>query len=159
MTNPAIIPDVVVMDLDMKFLPDETSAEYRRDFEAFIDHFCQMDDWLRAHPITIQWELGGLHFAPMNTAPDHPLVTSLMRRKAETGKAPAMRRRRHLRTVGRRLPRHRRICRHRLSGRERQGDRRKRDRLVRNEIARPPQASRRVARLHAARSMPTMPPG
>ncbi|MBN9019125.1 MAG: ArgE/DapE family deacylase [Rhizobiales bacterium] len=91
MTNPAIIPDAVVMDLDMKFLPDETSAEYRRDFEAFIDHFCQMDDWLRAHPITIEWELGGLHFAPMNTAPDHPLVTSLMRRKAETGKAPTMR--------------------------------------------------------------------
>ncbi|TIT55391.1 MAG: M20 family metallopeptidase, partial [Mesorhizobium sp.] len=31
MTNPAIIPDVAVLDLDMKFLPDENSSEYRRD--------------------------------------------------------------------------------------------------------------------------------
>lgn len=90
MTNPAIIPDVAVLDLDMKFLPHQSSAEYRRAFEAFVDHFCQMDAWLRENPISIAWELGGLHFPPMNTAPGHPLVASLMRRKAEIGKAPAM---------------------------------------------------------------------
>ncbi len=91
MTNPAIIPDASVLDLDMKFLPDENSADYRRDFEAFVHHFAQTDAWLREHPPTIQWELGGLHFPPMNTPADHPLVRSLMRRKAETGKAPQMR--------------------------------------------------------------------
>lgn len=90
MTNPAIIPDVAVLDLDMKSLPQQSSADYRRDFEAFINHFCQMDEWLRKNPITIEWELGGLHFPPMNTAPDHPLVSSLMKRKAAIGKAPEM---------------------------------------------------------------------
>ncbi|MBZ9743818.1 ArgE/DapE family deacylase [Mesorhizobium sp. CO1-1-7] len=88
MTNPAIIPDVAVLDLDMKFLPDENSAEYRRDFEAFVHHFAQTDAWLRDNPPAIQWELGGLHFPPMNTPVDHPLVTSLMKRKAAIGKAP-----------------------------------------------------------------------
>jgi len=91
MTNPAIIPDAVVIDLDMKFLPDENSADYRRDFEAFVHHFAQTDAWLRAHPPTIEWELGGLHFPPLNTPADHPLVASLVRRKTALGKAPAVR--------------------------------------------------------------------
>lgn len=90
MTNPAIIPDAAVIDLDMKFLPDETSQAYRRDFEAFVRHFEASDRWLSANPIKIEWELGGLHFAPLNTDPDHPLVTSLMRRKAQTGTAPKL---------------------------------------------------------------------
>ncbi|RVA21498.1 M20/M25/M40 family metallo-hydrolase, partial [Mesorhizobium sp. M7D.F.Ca.US.004.03.1.1] len=52
MTNPAIIPDVAVLDLDMKFLPDENSADYRRDFESFVHHFAQTDAWLRDNPPT-----------------------------------------------------------------------------------------------------------
>jgi acetylornithine deacetylase len=90
MTNPAIIPDAAVLDLDMKFLPDENSADYRRDFEAFVHHFAQTDAWLRENPPTIQWELGGLYFPPMNTSVDHPLVRSLMARKGAIGKAPTV---------------------------------------------------------------------
>lgn len=88
MTNPAIIPDTAVIDLDMKFLPSETSAEYRKDFEAFVHHFAQTDAWLRAHPPTIEWELGGLYFPPLNTSVDHPLVQSLVRQKSKIGKVP-----------------------------------------------------------------------
>jgi len=88
MTNPAIIPDTAVIDLDMKFLPSETSAEYRKDFEAFVHHFAQTDAWLCAHPPTIEWELGGLYFPPLNTSVDHPLVQSLVRQKSKIGKAP-----------------------------------------------------------------------
>jgi len=90
MTNPAIIPDAAVLDLDMKFLPDENSADYRRNFEAFVHHFAQTDAWLRENPPTIQWELGGLHFPPMNTPVDHPLVQSLTARKGAIGKAPTV---------------------------------------------------------------------
>lgn len=91
MTNPAIIPDVVVLDLDMKFLPDENAADYRRDFEAFVHHFAQTDAWLRDNPPTIQWELGGLHLPPMNTPVDHPLVQSLVANRTRLGKAPQVR--------------------------------------------------------------------
>ncbi|BCH29028.1 acetylornithine deacetylase [Mesorhizobium sp. L-8-10] len=91
MTNPAIIPDAVVLDLDMKFLPDENSADYRRDFESFVHHFAQTDAWLRDNPPDIQWELGGLHFPPLNTPADHPLVTSLVANKTRLGKAPEVR--------------------------------------------------------------------
>jgi acetylornithine deacetylase/succinyl-diaminopimelate desuccinylase family protein len=88
MANPAIIPDIAVLDLDMKFLPMETSAQYRKDFEAFVYHFAQTDAWLREHPPTIEWELGGLHFPPLNTPIDHPLVASLVNRKTQIGRKP-----------------------------------------------------------------------
>lgn len=88
MSNPAIIPDIAVIDLDMKFLPSETSAQYRADFEAFVHHFAQTDAWLRDHPPTIEWELGGLHFPPLNTPVEHPLVRSLVNRKTQSGRKP-----------------------------------------------------------------------
>ncbi len=91
MTNPAIIPDIVVIDLDMKFLPQERSAHYRRDFEAFVHHFAQTDAWLRDTPPRIEWELGGLHFPPLDTPLDHPLVQSLVARKAAVGRAAGIR--------------------------------------------------------------------
>jgi len=77
-SNPAMTPDRVVIDLDYKFLPNETSAEIRKEFEDFVHHFAQTDPWMRDNPPTVQWELGGLHFAPMDTPIDHPLVQSLI---------------------------------------------------------------------------------
>lgn len=88
MTNPAIIPDVVVIDLDYKFLPNQTSKEIRAEFEGFVHHFCQQDLWLQEHPIKVEWELGGLHFPPMDTSPDHPVVQSLFKRRTEAGGKP-----------------------------------------------------------------------
>jgi acetylornithine deacetylase/succinyl-diaminopimelate desuccinylase family protein len=88
MTNPAIIPDVAVIDLDYKFLPSQTKEEIRAEFEDFVHHFCQQDLWLQQNPIKVQWELGGLHFPPMNTPEDHPVAQSLMKRRAELGGKP-----------------------------------------------------------------------
>jgi acetylornithine deacetylase/succinyl-diaminopimelate desuccinylase-like protein len=87
LTNPAIIPDVAVIDFDMKFLPNETSAQVRAEFEAFVLAFSQQDSWLRAHPITVQWELGGLHFPPLNTPMDHGLVRMLSQHRGARGLA------------------------------------------------------------------------
>lgn len=88
MTNPAIIPDVCVIDLDYKFLPNQTSQQIRKEFDEFVHHFCQQDLWLQENPIKVQWELGGLHFPPMDTPPDHPIVQSLLRRRTEAGGKP-----------------------------------------------------------------------
>jgi acetylornithine deacetylase len=85
MTNPAIIPDVAVIDLDYKFLPNEDPAEVRREFEAFVHHFCQTDRWLRENPITVDWDYASLYFPPMDTPVDHPLVASLVARSRMMG--------------------------------------------------------------------------
>ncbi|MEQ9565787.1 MAG: hypothetical protein RLN85_08255, partial [Pseudomonadales bacterium] len=44
-TNPAMTPDRVTIDLDLKFLPHEKSAEVRAEFEAFVKAFAEMDPW------------------------------------------------------------------------------------------------------------------
>ncbi|MGI3168581.1 M20 family metallopeptidase [Pseudooceanicola sp. C21-150M6] len=77
-TNPAMTPDRVTLDLDLKFLPHETSANIRKEFEEFVMSFAGLDPWTKAHPPVVQWELGGLHFPPMDTPVDHPLVKSLV---------------------------------------------------------------------------------
>ncbi|TWG95962.1 acetylornithine deacetylase [Mesorhizobium sp. J18] len=91
MTNPAIIPDVAVIDVDYKFLPNEDPDEVRKEFETFVHHFCQQDRWLRENPISVEWKLGGLYFPPMDTPVDHPLVRSLIEHKTSLGKTPSVR--------------------------------------------------------------------
>lgn len=86
MTNPAIIPDVAVLDLDLKFLPNEKYEDIRAEFDAFVHHFCQQDRWLRENPITVDWQLGGLYFPPMDTAIEHPIVASLAKHKTALGR-------------------------------------------------------------------------
>lgn len=87
LSNPGIVPDVAVIDIDMKFLPHEKTAEVRADFEAFVAGFCASDPWLRDNPITVEWDLYGLHFPPMNTSPDHPIVGSIRAARERLGHA------------------------------------------------------------------------
>ena len=78
LSNPAMIPDVAIIDFDLKFLPNESSADIRRDFEAFVRAWAAQDSWLRAHPPQVQWDLYGLHFPPMNTPVEHPLMRAVL---------------------------------------------------------------------------------
>lgn len=77
-TNPAITPDVAVIDFDLKYLPTEESHNIRVDFEKFVHHWAMQDPWLSENPPVVQWELAGLHFPAFDTSPDNPLVTSLV---------------------------------------------------------------------------------
>ena len=85
LTNPAITPDVAVIDFDLKFLPNERPAEVRREFEAFVGAFAQLDSWTRENPPTVRWDLGGLHFPPMDTPLDHPLITAMTATRSGMG--------------------------------------------------------------------------
>lgn len=85
LTNPAITPDVAVVDFDLKFLPHEDPAEVRRAFEALVGAFAQLDSWTRENPPLVRWNLGGLHFPPMDTPVDHPLVEALAGARAAMG--------------------------------------------------------------------------
>ena len=86
MSNPAMVPDIVTIDLDYKFLPNEKQAEVRKEFEEFVYNFSQTDPWLKENPIRVQWELGGLYFPPMNTPVDHPLIQSLIKQSESINK-------------------------------------------------------------------------
>ncbi|MBE9605802.1 ArgE/DapE family deacylase [Acetobacteraceae bacterium H6797] len=77
LNNPGIVPDTCVLDFDLKFLPHEDPATIRRDFEDAIARFAATDPWLVKNPPRVEWDLYGLHFPPVNTPIDHPLVTAL----------------------------------------------------------------------------------
>jgi acetylornithine deacetylase/succinyl-diaminopimelate desuccinylase family protein len=85
LSNPAIVPDTCAIDFDLKFLPHESSAEIRREFEACIARFAQSDSWLREHPPQVIWDLYGLHFPPVNTPTDHPLSRALKESREAAG--------------------------------------------------------------------------
>ena len=76
-SNPAMIPDVCVIDFDFKYLPTETFNEVRQEFEAFVSAFALTDPWLRDHPPTLKWHLSNIDFPPFSTPPDHPLIEAV----------------------------------------------------------------------------------
>ncbi len=86
LSNPAITPDCAAIDIDLKFLPQETKEQVRAEFEAFVHNWAQQYSWLRSHPPQIHWDLYGLHFPPLNTPTDHPLVQSLIAGRKRLGK-------------------------------------------------------------------------
>ncbi|CDX45464.1 Acetylornithine deacetylase or succinyl-diaminopimelate desuccinylase [Mesorhizobium plurifarium] len=91
MTNAAIIPDIVTIDLDYKFMPQEKFEDVKAEFENFVHHFAASDAWMRDHPPAIEWDLFGLNFPPMNTPVDAPIVQSLNRRATQAqAKAPVI---------------------------------------------------------------------
>ncbi|MCY3781811.1 MAG: ArgE/DapE family deacylase [Chloroflexi bacterium] len=76
-SNPAMIPDVCVIDFDFKYLPTETFEVVREEFEAFVAAFARTDPWLRDHPPALQWHLANIDFPPFSTSPDHALIQAV----------------------------------------------------------------------------------
>lgn len=89
MTSVSSLPDYCAIDLSLKFLPSENAADVRAEFETFIHHVCQADDWLRDHPPTIEWGLHGVSFPPANTPANHPALEILRASLREVGAKPA----------------------------------------------------------------------
>ena len=81
--NAAMIPDVVTIDLDYKFMPQESFDDVKAEFEAFMQHFAATDPWMCENPPKILWDLFDLNFPPMNTPVDHPMTELLLKRAGE----------------------------------------------------------------------------
>ena len=76
-SNPAMIPDVCVIDFDFKYLPTETFEQVRQEFEAFVGAFAKTDRWLMDHPPKVEWHLSNIDFPPFSTPVDHPLIEAV----------------------------------------------------------------------------------
>jgi acetylornithine deacetylase len=79
MTAVSTLPDYCSLELSLKYLPSEKTADVRAEFEEYISRVCQTDEWLREHPPTIEWGLRGVSFPPVETPVDHPGVQALIR--------------------------------------------------------------------------------
>lgn len=86
-TAVATIPDYCSLELDLKYLPNETPEAVRAEFERFISHVAANDSWMAEHPPEIEWGIRGVSFPPAETAPNHPLIEALGHQiEAVTGK-------------------------------------------------------------------------
>lgn len=88
MTNPAIIPDVAVVDIDYKFLPTKQRKTSDPSSKPSSTTSASKTFGCRRTLSRLNWELGGLHFPPMDTPPDHPVVQSLFKRRTQLGGKP-----------------------------------------------------------------------
>jgi acetylornithine deacetylase len=91
MTSVSSLPDYCAIDLSMKYLPSERTEDVRREFETYLHHVCQADEWLREHPPTIEWGLHGVSFPPADTPADHPAIETLAATLLQVGVEPSLR--------------------------------------------------------------------
>jgi acetylornithine deacetylase len=78
MTATSTMCDYCSIELSLKYLPSEKTANVRKEFEDYIHAVAQTDEWLKANPPTIEWGLRGVSFPPADTAPDHPAVLTIV---------------------------------------------------------------------------------
>lgn len=83
LTAVSTFPDYCSLELSLKYLPSEKTADVRAEFEEYIARVSAADPWLREHPPEIEWGIRGVSFPPAETSPDHPLL-AVLGRAAET---------------------------------------------------------------------------
>lgn len=71
------VPESLVAEGRLGFLPGETIEGMQRQAEALIARVASENPWLRNHPPTVEW-FGG-QFASSEVAPDHPLTQTVAR--------------------------------------------------------------------------------
>lgn len=84
-TNPAMIPDACVIEIDFKYLPTQTFEEAREEFETLLRAWCESDPWLAEHPPRLDWHVRGVDFPPVATPSDHPLVDAVRGARGDLG--------------------------------------------------------------------------
>lgn len=75
--NPGTAPNYCSIEYNIWYLPDETFDEIRNEIESYVTDVCRTDPWLRDHPPSFTWKTRNVFFPPVDTPPDHPIVTEL----------------------------------------------------------------------------------
>ena len=90
LTAVSTFPDYCALELSLKYLPSERTADVRAAFEEYIARVAAADPWLREHPPEIKWGIRGVSFPPAETPPDHPLLAVLERAASLATGQPAV---------------------------------------------------------------------
>ncbi len=86
---PSTVPDEAIAEGRYGVFPGEDIAAARGQFETAIRDAAKKDDWLRSHPVRIDWFEG--QFEPGETDPDTPLIKELARcHQTMTGAPPRL---------------------------------------------------------------------
>lgn len=72
---PSTVASRCVMEGTIECLPGEDIHQVKEDFKAYLLEWARKDDWLKEHPLTIEWF--GLWFDAAEIDPEHPFVLAL----------------------------------------------------------------------------------
>jgi acetylornithine deacetylase len=86
--NPGTMANYCAIEYNIWYYPDESCAQVKADFEAFVHAVCQTDEWLREHPPKLTWGLRQVTFPAFETAPDHPFIDLLTQNVQRAGTVP-----------------------------------------------------------------------
>jgi acetylornithine deacetylase/succinyl-diaminopimelate desuccinylase family protein len=89
-SNPGTVPDYCSIEYNIWYMPYETFDGVRDEIEQYLRRVCENDPWLAAHPPRLTWKLNNIFFPPVNTPPDHPVITALAHALRRTGAEPAV---------------------------------------------------------------------
>lgn len=89
-TAVSTFPDYCALELSMKYLPSEETANVQAEFEDYISRVAATDPWLREHPPEIEWGIRGVSFPPAEIPMDHPLIQVLSEASEQAVGAPAV---------------------------------------------------------------------
>ena len=73
---PFFISEFCTIEYCIFYHPDEEAKAVKQEFETFIHHASQMDEWLRTHPPKIEWKV---NLPPFQVDKDHPICTHVAR--------------------------------------------------------------------------------
>lgn len=71
---PFFISEYCTIEYCIWYHPEEAPETVRQEFERYIHHACQLDDWLREHPPTLEWKL---NWPAYSVEPDHPICEAV----------------------------------------------------------------------------------
>lgn len=71
------VPEVLVAEGRLGFLPGETIAEMQAETERRVAAIAEADEWMREHPPEVEW-FGG-QFASCEISPDEPIAQTIAR--------------------------------------------------------------------------------
>ena len=71
---PFFISEYCTIEYCIWYHPDEDPADVRREFETYIEHAAQLDEWLRDHPPRLEWKVNWPAYA---VDVDHPICQTV----------------------------------------------------------------------------------
>lgn len=86
--NPGTMANYCAIEYNIWYYPDEPCEQVKAEFEAFVQAFCQTDEWLKEHPPKLTWGLRQVTFPAFETAPDHPFIKLLGHNVQQVGVQP-----------------------------------------------------------------------
>lgn len=85
-SNPGTSPNYCSIEYNIWYLPHETFEGIREEIETFVRAICQTDSWLREHPPHLTWKTRNVFFPPVDTPPDHPIVSTVATALEQVGR-------------------------------------------------------------------------